>query len=196
MGLAFSHFTLLGDFSKSWLLLARTSVKGTEACVEWCKKSSVASGLTVPSSRNETESQRFCAPKSTKEKGKCRQDLPSLLRNSHLVIPEPQYKWQGLDCACRVGLVDREEGTRKGQLAKVGMLHLVGTNVGVSWRKHEVKKNFNCGIVFEGSKNLGQLSYRMTETYQERRIQDTIHQMNPGQVLQCDGWGPVSHFNS
>lgn len=35
-------------------------------------------------------------------------------------------------------------------------------------------ENFNCGIeVFEGSKNLAQLSYRMTETYQERRIQGT-----------------------
>lgn len=158
-GFSLQSLHTTGDFSKSWLLLARASVKGTEACVKWCKKSGVASGLTVPSSRNETESKRLCAPKSTKEKGKCRQDLPSLLRNSHLVIPEPQYKWQGLDYACRVGLVDREERTRKGQLAKVGMLHLVGTNVGVWWTKHKVKKIY-LWIVFEGYKNLGQLSCR------------------------------------
>lgn len=70
-----------------------------------------------------------------------------------------------------------EDRTRKSQLAKVRMLLLVGTNMGVSWRMsfsqgNTREKKFNCGIeVFQGSKNLGQLSYRMTETYQERRIQ-------------------------
>lgn len=108
---------------------------------------------------------RDFAPKSTKIKGRSRQDLSSHLRSSYLVIIGLQHKCQDWTVQARWWFCWQRREDRERLMSKsedsfplqVQTWELCG---GFLLVRGKWERNFNCGVwVFVGNKRLDQLSY-------------------------------------
>lgn len=193
---AFSHFTLLVTSVEAGHCLLKPQWKWTEAHVKWFKESGVVSGLTISSGRRQTESKRLlCSQKHEEER---QQDLPSHLRSSHLVLTGLCSTSVRTALCMRGGVfVDRERLMSKSEDSFPLPVQTWEFCGGFLLVRAKWGRNCNCGIwVLEGVKDwiswvIGWLKHR-----KKGEFKGGIHKLNPGRVLQCDGWGLVSHFGS